>query len=100
MDFLSVSFASPQVLKKAHFMPETYSRKQVFYAYTQIVQVLDEMVRKNFSEWSQSLDGHYLKRLEQPLLVRSKDKSARLDINFDRWVPQTFTFTFTQSLTQ
>ncbi|XP_062301425.1 dynein axonemal heavy chain 2 [Scomber scombrus] len=72
-----------EVLKKAHFMPETYSRKQVFYAYTQIIQVLDEMVRKNFSEWSQSLDGHYLKRLEQPLLVRSKDKTAKLNINFD-----------------
>lgn len=81
-------------------MPETYSRKQLFHTHTQIVQVLDELVRKNFSEWSQSLDGEYLKRLEQPLLVRSKDKTAKLDINFDRWVSQTLMFPFIQSLTQ
>lgn len=91
-------------------MPESYSRKQVVMSYGQTVQVLDEMVRKNFSEWSQNLDGQYLKRLEQPLLVRCKDKTAKLDINFDKWVTQTrlthkrheaFTleYTFTQCLT-
>ncbi|XP_042256267.1 dynein axonemal heavy chain 2 [Thunnus maccoyii] len=72
-----------EVLKRVHFMQESYSRKQVFHTYAQTVQVLDEMVRKNFSEWSQSLDGQYLKSLEQSLLVRSKDKTAKLDINFD-----------------
>ncbi|KAM9335593.1 LOW QUALITY PROTEIN: dynein axonemal heavy chain 2 [Symphorus nematophorus] len=72
-----------EVLQKAHFMPESYSRKQVFFSYTQTVQVLDEMVRKNFSEWSQNLDGQYLKRLEQPLMVRYKDNTALLEINFD-----------------
>uniref|UniRef100_A0A4W6ECP9 Dynein axonemal heavy chain 2 n=1 Tax=Lates calcarifer TaxID=8187 RepID=A0A4W6ECP9_LATCA len=72
-----------EVLQKAHFMPESYSRKQVIYTYSQTVQVLDEMVRKNFSEWNQNLDGQYLKRLEQPLMVRCKDNSAQLDVNFD-----------------
>ncbi|KAM7366101.1 hypothetical protein PAMP_015569 [Pampus punctatissimus] len=72
-----------EVLKKVHFMPESESRKQVFYTYGHMVQVLDEIVRKNFSEWSQTLDGQYLKKLEQPLMVRSKDKTAKLDINFD-----------------
>lgn len=69
-------------------MPESYSRKQVIYTYSQTVQVLDEMVRKNFSEWNQNLDGQYLKRLEQPLMVRCKDNSAQLDVNFDKWVTQ------------
>lgn len=48
------------------------------------MQILDEIVRKNFSEWTQKLDVQYLKRLEQPLMVRCKDK--KLDINFDKWV--------------
>lgn len=65
-------------------MPESYNHKQVVYTYGQMVQVLDEMVRKNFSEWSQNLDGQYLKRLEQPLIVRCKDKTSKLDINFDQ----------------
>ncbi len=88
-------------------MPDSYSRKQVVFTHGQMVQVLDEMVRKNFSEWSQNLDGRYLKRLEQPLMVRCKDKTAKLDVNFDAWVTQTqlthktFTlkYTFMQGLT-
>lgn len=77
------------MLQKAHFLPESYSRKQLVFTHGQIVQVLDEMMRKNFSEWSQNLDGQYLKRLEQPLMVRCKDKTGKLDVNFDRWVTQT-----------
>lgn len=91
-------------------MPDSYNRKQLVFTHGQMVQVLDEMVRKNFSEWSQNLDGRYLKRLEQPLMVRCKDKTTKLDINFDKWVTQTqlthkrhkaFTlkYTFTQGLT-
>lgn len=82
-------FLPHQVLQKAHFMPESYSRKQLVITFGQMIQVLDEMVRKNFSEWIQNLDGQYLKRLEQPLMVRCKDKTAKLDINFDKWVTQT-----------
>ena len=57
-------------------------------SYEQIVQVMDELVRKSFREWSQSLDGQYLKRLE-PVLVRCKDNTAKLDVDFDKWVAQT-----------
>ncbi|XP_060896803.1 dynein axonemal heavy chain 2-like [Labrus mixtus] len=72
-----------ELLQTAHFMHESYSRKQVIFSNGQMVQVLDELVRKNFSMWSQKLDGQYIKRLEQPLMVRCKDKTAKLDINFD-----------------
>ncbi|XP_029311197.1 LOW QUALITY PROTEIN: dynein heavy chain 2, axonemal [Cottoperca gobio] len=72
-----------EVLQKAHFMHDSYSHKQVLFNNGQMVQVLDEMVRKDFSGWSQNLDGQYLKRLEQPLMLRCKDKNAKLDINFD-----------------
>ncbi|XP_071333968.1 dynein axonemal heavy chain 2 [Trachinotus anak] len=75
---------SMEVLQKAHFMPQSYNRKQVVFTYGQMVQVMDEFVRKNFSEWNQSLDGQYIKRLEQPLMVRCKDGSAKLDTNFDK----------------
>ncbi|XP_062240587.1 dynein axonemal heavy chain 2 [Platichthys flesus] len=74
---------SMEVLQKAHFIPESYSRKQLILSYGQMVQVLDEMVKKNFSEWNQNLDGEYRKRLEQPLLLRCKHNHAKLDINFD-----------------
>ncbi|TMS02261.1 Dynein heavy chain 2, axonemal [Larimichthys crocea] len=47
-------------------------------------QVLDDTVRKYYSEWSQNLDGQYIKRLELPLMVRCKDKTGKLDINFDK----------------
>ncbi|KAF3697610.1 Dynein heavy chain 2, axonemal Axonemal beta dynein heavy chain 2 Ciliary dynein heavy chain 2 [Channa argus] len=72
-----------EVLQKAHFMTDSYSRKQVVFTYNQIIQVLDEIVRNNFSIWNQSLGSQYLKRLEQPLMVRCKDKTAKLNINFD-----------------
>uniref|UniRef100_A0A3Q1IX48 Dynein axonemal heavy chain 2 n=1 Tax=Anabas testudineus TaxID=64144 RepID=A0A3Q1IX48_ANATE len=72
-----------EVLQRAYFMPESYSCKQVVFTYNQLVQVLDEIVRNSFSMWSQNLDGQYLKRLEQPLMVRCKDKTAKLNINFD-----------------
>ncbi|KAI3375810.1 hypothetical protein L3Q82_004092 [Scortum barcoo] len=72
-----------EVLQKAHFMPDSYSRRPLYFTYDQMVQVSDEMVRKKFSEWSQNVDGQYLKRLQQPLMVRCKDKTTKLDINFD-----------------
>lgn len=70
-------------------MPKSIVRKQVFLSYDQTMQLLDGLERKYFSEWSQNLDTQYIKRLEQPLLLRSRDKSAKLDINFDKWVTQT-----------
>ncbi|XP_027143976.1 dynein heavy chain 2, axonemal isoform X2 [Larimichthys crocea] len=73
-----------EVLQKAHFMPDSDSRKQLVLTYGQMVQVLDDTVRKYYSEWSQNLDGQYIKRLELPLMVRCKDKTGKLDINFDK----------------
>ncbi|KAM9820319.1 LOW QUALITY PROTEIN: dynein axonemal heavy chain 2 [Neosynchiropus ocellatus] len=72
-----------EVLKKAPFLPESFSQKQVFATYSQMVHRLDELVRKEFSEWSQNLDRLYVKKLEQPLMLRCKDKVPRLDITFD-----------------
>lgn len=37
-----------------------------------------------FAEWSQNLEVQYLKRLEQPLMVRCKDDVTKLDLNFDK----------------
>lgn len=75
--------SSLQVLQRAYFMPDSYSRKQAFVTYNQIVHVLDEIMRRSFSDWTQSLDGQSFTRLEQTLMVRCKDRSAKLDFNFD-----------------
>lgn len=80
------SLVAPQVLHKAHFITESYSSKQVLLTYGQMVHVMDEIVLKNFSEWTHNLDGQYLKRLQNPLLVRCKENPAKLDVNFDMWV--------------
>ncbi|XP_068440309.1 dynein axonemal heavy chain 2 [Clinocottus analis] len=72
-----------EVLKKAHFLPKSYNCRQVLFTHSQVFQVLEEMERKIFSEWNQKLDGQYLKKLEQPLIVRHKDNATKLDINFD-----------------
>ncbi|XP_028269691.1 dynein heavy chain 2, axonemal-like [Parambassis ranga] len=73
-----------EVLQKAYFMPDSNTRKAVVSSCSQTIQVLDELVRKSFSEWSQKLDGQHLKSLEQPLMVRYADGSNQLDINFDK----------------
>lgn len=65
-------------------MPESHSRKQIIFTYVQTNQILDEIVRKNFFEWTQNLDGQYLKKLQQTLLVRIKGTPSRLEINFDK----------------
>lgn len=75
---------SHQVFQRAHFMPEVGFGDEVLFDQGQLVQILDELVRKNFSEWSQNLDRQSLKRLEQPLIVRCKMNTSKLDINFDK----------------
>ncbi|KAK9521280.1 hypothetical protein VZT92_021099 [Zoarces viviparus] len=77
---LRQSLATP--MEKAHFLPESYNQK-LFFTYSQMVQVLDEMERKSFSEWNQRLDGQCLTKLEQPLMVRREDRTAKLNVNFD-----------------
>ncbi|XP_063042411.1 dynein axonemal heavy chain 2 [Engraulis encrasicolus] len=73
-----------EVLERAHFMPAIGTGEEVRVAHAQLVQTLDELVRRIFSDWSQGLDRTSLKRLDQPLMVRSRDRSGLLDINFDR----------------
>ncbi|XP_035375794.1 dynein heavy chain 2, axonemal [Electrophorus electricus] len=73
-----------EVLQHAYFLPHTGSWEEACVAHRQLVQQLDELVRRMFSEWSQSLDRHSLKRLEQPLMVRCKEKPGMLDVNFDK----------------
>nr|XP_029501164.1 dynein heavy chain 2, axonemal-like [Oncorhynchus nerka] len=76
-----------EVVQCAHFLPHIGSGEEVRLAYSQLVQTLDELVRRVFSEWSQSLDRQSLKRLNQPLMMRCKEKQGMLDINFDKWEP-------------
>ncbi|XP_034551682.1 dynein heavy chain 2, axonemal-like [Notolabrus celidotus] len=73
-----------ELLHKAYFMHESFSYKEVVSTHGQLVEVMDEMVRRSFTMWNQRLDHQYIKRLEQPLLVRCKDKTAKLDVNFDK----------------
>ncbi|KAI4898373.1 hypothetical protein NFI96_012388, partial [Prochilodus magdalenae] len=73
-----------EVLQRAYFMPQIGSGEEVRVAHGQLVQTLDELVRRIFSEWSQSLDRQSLKKLDQPLMIRCKEKTGMLDINFDK----------------
>lgn len=73
-----------QVLQKAGLLSKVSAGKQVVSTYSQTNQFLEEMERKTFAEWSQSLEVQYLKRLEQPLMVRCKDDVTKLDLNFDK----------------
>ncbi|XP_056156824.1 dynein axonemal heavy chain 2 [Lampris incognitus] len=73
-----------EVLRWAHFLPKTEICSEVHLAYSQLVEILDELLRKSFSEWSQGLDRESFKRLDQPLMVRSRENTAILDVNFDQ----------------
>ncbi|XP_049338447.1 dynein axonemal heavy chain 2 [Astyanax mexicanus] len=73
-----------QVLENAHFLPQIENDKKVREACMQLLQKLDELVRRMYSEWSQSLDRGSLKNLNQPLMIRCKEKAGMLDINFDK----------------
>lgn len=67
-------------------MRDSYARKQLMADYELTLQTLDEMVRKSYSKWIQSLDIQFIKKLEVPLIVRSLDGTGRLNVNFDQWV--------------
>ncbi|KAL7880425.1 hypothetical protein SRHO_G00026790 [Serrasalmus rhombeus] len=73
-----------EVLQPAYFMPQIGSGEEVRAAHGQLVQTLDELVRRIFSEWSQSLERQSLKKLDQSLMIRCKEKPGMLDINFDK----------------
>ncbi|XP_074979886.1 dynein axonemal heavy chain 2 isoform X4 [Caretta caretta] len=71
-------------LSNAHFMPHIGTGEESFQAYQLLVQAMDEIERKTFQEWTQTLDKDSLKRLDTPLLILSTEKSGMLDINFDK----------------
>ncbi|XP_072006034.1 dynein axonemal heavy chain 2 [Engystomops pustulosus] len=73
-----------QSLSNAHFMPRIGVGEESVQEYQQLAQKLDELVRKIFTEWSQSADKQATKRLDIPLMVRSQEKTGMLDVNFDK----------------
>ena len=68
-------------------MAQTGSGEEVCLAHGQLVQTLDELLRKTFSDWSQGVDRQSIQRLEQPLMLRCRQDNTMPDINFDKWVP-------------
>ncbi|XP_061921125.1 dynein axonemal heavy chain 2 [Entelurus aequoreus] len=70
-----------EMLKKIPIMPESHSCRQVLVNYNQSIRTLDDMVTQRFAEWRQGLELQYVKKLERPLLLHSKD--SRIEVNFD-----------------
>uniref|UniRef100_A0ABM5EJD6 Dynein axonemal heavy chain 2 isoform X2 n=1 Tax=Pogona vitticeps TaxID=103695 RepID=A0ABM5EJD6_9SAUR len=79
-----------QCLKKAHFIPHIGTGEESFQTYQLLVQAMDEIERRTFQEWAQTLDKDSLKRLDTPLLVLSSEKPGMLDINFDKHLLKLF----------
>ncbi|KAL8177088.1 UNVERIFIED_CONTAM: Dynein heavy chain 2, axonemal [Gekko kuhli] len=77
-------------LTSAHFIPHIGTGEESFQTYQLLVQAMDEIERKTFHEWTQTLDKDCLKRLDTPLLVLSPEKPGMLDINFDKHVLKLF----------
>ena len=67
-------------------MAQTGSGEEVRLAHGQLVQTLDELLRKTFSDWSRGVDRLSIQRLEQPLMLRCRQENTMLDVNFDKWV--------------
>ncbi|XP_069502374.1 dynein axonemal heavy chain 2 [Ambystoma mexicanum] len=77
-------------LADAYFLPRIGSGEETVEEYQHLAQLLDEWVRKIFTEWSQGLDKQAMKRLDTPLLMRNQDKPGMLDINFDKGLLKLF----------
>ncbi|KAM8972622.1 dynein axonemal heavy chain 2 [Pelodytes ibericus] len=71
-------------LSSAHFIPRIGAGEETIKDYQQLVQKLDELVRKIFTEWSQAADKQALNRLDIPLMARSQETAGMIDLNFDR----------------
>ncbi|XP_058251926.1 dynein axonemal heavy chain 2 isoform X2 [Hemibagrus wyckioides] len=72
------------------FMPQNDTMQEVHKAYRQLVHSMDQCIRRLFSEWSQTLDHHNLKRLDQPLMIRCLEKTDRLNLNFNKSILKMF----------
>ncbi|XP_075848159.1 dynein axonemal heavy chain 2 [Microtus pennsylvanicus] len=71
-------------LAGAHFLPHIGTGEESVHTYQQMVQAIDELVRKTFQEWTATLDKDCIRRLDTPLLRISQEKAGMLDVNFDK----------------
>ncbi|XP_032178397.1 dynein heavy chain 2, axonemal isoform X4 [Mustela erminea] len=71
-------------LSSAHFLPHIGSGEESAHTYQQMVQAIDELVRKTFQDWTLTLDKDCIRRLDTPLLRVSQEKPGMLDVNFDK----------------
>ncbi|KAM5307672.1 dynein axonemal heavy chain 2 [Glossophaga mutica] len=71
-------------LSSAHFLPHIGTGEESVHTYQQMVQAIDELVRKTFQDWTSTLDKDCIRRLDMPLLRVSQEKAGMLDINFDK----------------
>uniref|UniRef100_A0A2K5XKM5 Dynein axonemal heavy chain 2 n=1 Tax=Mandrillus leucophaeus TaxID=9568 RepID=A0A2K5XKM5_MANLE len=73
-------------LAGAHFLPHIGTGEESVHTYQQMVQAIDELVRKTFQEWTSTLDKDCIRRLDTPLLRISQEKAGMLDVNFDKFL--------------
>uniref|UniRef100_A0A2K6FUH7 Dynein axonemal heavy chain 2 n=1 Tax=Propithecus coquereli TaxID=379532 RepID=A0A2K6FUH7_PROCO len=71
-------------LSGAHFLPHIGTGEESIHIYQQMVQAIDELVRKTFQEWTSTLDKDCIRWLDTPLLRISQEKAGMLDVNFDK----------------
>lgn len=71
-------------LSGAHFLPHIGTGEETVHTYQQMVQAIDELVRKTFQEWTATLDKDCIRRLDMPLLRISQERAGMLDVNFDK----------------
>ncbi|XP_006899240.1 PREDICTED: dynein heavy chain 2, axonemal [Elephantulus edwardii] len=73
-------------LSSAHFLPHIGTGEESVHTYQQMVQAIDELVRRTFEEWTTTLDKDCIRRLDTPLLRISLEKAGMLDVNFDKFL--------------
>ncbi|EDV25795.1 uncharacterized protein TRIADDRAFT_23475 [Trichoplax adhaerens] len=79
-----------EILEKAFFLPQIGTGDEIRAQYQQLGQALDEYVRKMFNEWTSTVDRELMKLLEVPLMHRSAEYPAMLDLNFDKTLLKLF----------
>ncbi|XP_060775597.1 dynein axonemal heavy chain 2 [Neoarius graeffei] len=79
-----------KVLQHSQFMSHSDTEQEVHEAYKQLVQTMDDRVKRLYSEWSQSLDRNMIRELDQPLMIICKEKPGMVDINFNESILKMF----------
>ncbi|KAI3385375.1 hypothetical protein SNEBB_009845 [Seison nebaliae] len=70
------------ILNMAHFLPPTGVGEETRTQYKQVVHALDELIRKRFADWNNSLDSTPHKLLDRPLLKRQKNNRYLIQSNY------------------